>query len=64
MTTPSTEAVPTTPRLLLEPLLAAHATALFLVEELGFSRVGEQKGAAAFKGTISDEYRYERRRGS
>ena len=60
MTTPSIEAVPTTPRPLLEPLLAAHAPALFLVKVLGFAQVGEQKGADPFKGTISDEYRYER----
>ena len=34
-----------------------------LVEALGFARVGEQKGADAFKGTISDEYHYELRPG-
>ncbi len=40
-----------------------NTPSIALVEALGFARVGEQKGADAFKGTISDEYHYELRPG-
>lgn len=36
-----------------------NAASLGLLESLGFARTGETKGAAEFKGSVSDEYRYE-----
>jgi ribosomal-protein-alanine N-acetyltransferase len=36
-----------------------NAASIALVENLGFERVGFQKDADHFKGSTSDEYRYE-----
>ena len=36
-----------------------NTASIALVESLGFERVGIQKGADHFKGSTSDEYRYE-----
>ena len=40
-----------------------NAASVALAEALGFERVGTTPGTGHFKGSVSDEYRYELRAG-